>query len=456
MAGGYHLFSTGEVLTAANVDNYLMNQTVMVFASAAARTSALAGVLAEGMQSYRLDAHINEYYTGSAWAAVPSSAKGNTIVILGDSITSYNGGPSIASPTSFWDSKGWFVWGNILLGGRLRCLNNGGMAGQTSAQIAARITTDAISFNPSWIHIMAGRNDDGVTTGQLTADTISNLTSMYTACYNAGIPVIASTIMPGPTSDTASKIQHDNDVNRWIRDYVRSTPGLYLNDMGETVVDVTTNWRSLAATTVPDRVHPNSPGAALMGKKFAAVMSPLVSPADLLAAGTGTENFLANPYMNGSGTSNPTSWNNTNSPAISYVPRTDNVQGSWVQYVVANGGGYADAHQNVSLTGTLAVGASCYFVAEVQVDTLDPSPAANTQAFDCYVQCYNGSSFTTKAYSSYWDTTYVNCPFPGTSGIYTTSAMIIPSGTTLVQVVIAMHGGGHYRVGRTALRVGNP
>ena len=51
MAGGYHLFSTGEVLTAANVDNYLMNQTVMVFASAAARTSALTGVIAEGMVS---------------------------------------------------------------------------------------------------------------------------------------------------------------------------------------------------------------------------------------------------------------------------------------------------------------------------------------------------------------------------------------------------------------------
>jgi len=70
MAGGYHLFSSGEVLTAANANNYLMNQTTMVFASAAARTSALAGVLAEGMVSYRTDSHILEYYTGSAWTSV--------------------------------------------------------------------------------------------------------------------------------------------------------------------------------------------------------------------------------------------------------------------------------------------------------------------------------------------------------------------------------------------------
>ena len=64
---GYHLFASGEVLTAANANGYLMNQTVMVFASAAARTSALSGVLAEGMASYRTDSHVLEYYNGSAW-----------------------------------------------------------------------------------------------------------------------------------------------------------------------------------------------------------------------------------------------------------------------------------------------------------------------------------------------------------------------------------------------------
>ena len=69
---GYHLFSTGEVLTAANVNDYVMKQTVMVFASAAARTTALSGVLREGMISYRTDSHITEYYNGSAWATLGS------------------------------------------------------------------------------------------------------------------------------------------------------------------------------------------------------------------------------------------------------------------------------------------------------------------------------------------------------------------------------------------------
>lgn len=380
---------------------------------------------------------------------------GNTIVLFGDSITAYNGGPTIASPTSYWDSKGFFTWGNILLGGRLKILSNAGIAGDHTYQMLARISTDVLAFNPSWVHIMGGRNDDGVTAGQLTADTISNLTSIYSKCLGAGIRVVAGTILPGPTTDTANKIQHDDDVNRWIRDYVRSNSGIILNDMGEAVTDVTTDWRSLATLTV-DRIHPNSPGAAVMGKKFAAVMSPLVSGADLLAAGAGTENFLANPYTNGSGITAPTSWTQGGGTATkSYVPRTDNVQGSWFQAAVANGG-TAFYTQNIALAGAFAVGASCYFVAEVQCDTLDSAPAANTQAFYIYMQCYNGSTFTTKAFAAYWDTSYVNVPFPGSAGIFTTTAMIIPAGTTLVQCVISMNGGGNYRVGRAAVRIGTP
>jgi hypothetical protein len=71
MAGaGYKLFQTGDVLTAAQVNTYLNEQTVMVFANAAARTSALTSVLAEGMVSYLQDTNAVEVYNGSAWVGV--------------------------------------------------------------------------------------------------------------------------------------------------------------------------------------------------------------------------------------------------------------------------------------------------------------------------------------------------------------------------------------------------
>jgi hypothetical protein len=68
---GYKEFATGDVLTAADANGYLASQVVMVFASAAARTSAIASPQ-EGMISFRKDADAMEYYSGSAWVAVDS------------------------------------------------------------------------------------------------------------------------------------------------------------------------------------------------------------------------------------------------------------------------------------------------------------------------------------------------------------------------------------------------
>ncbi len=71
-ASGYKLFVTGDVLTAAQVNDYLMLQTVMVFASSAARTTALSGVLAEGLTSYLKDTNSFEIYDGSGWVSYGS------------------------------------------------------------------------------------------------------------------------------------------------------------------------------------------------------------------------------------------------------------------------------------------------------------------------------------------------------------------------------------------------
>jgi len=65
---GFKDFVTGEVLTANDVDGYLM-QGVWVFASAAARTAAVTSPQ-EGNMSYLKDTNSTEYYSGSAWVAI--------------------------------------------------------------------------------------------------------------------------------------------------------------------------------------------------------------------------------------------------------------------------------------------------------------------------------------------------------------------------------------------------
>jgi predicted secreted protein len=70
---GYIEFTTGDVLTAASANGYLASQVVMVFADAAARTSAIASPQ-EGMISYLKDTNATQYYSGSAWVSVGGSS----------------------------------------------------------------------------------------------------------------------------------------------------------------------------------------------------------------------------------------------------------------------------------------------------------------------------------------------------------------------------------------------
>lgn len=80
MAGaGYRTFTAGQVLTAAQVQTYLQDQAVQVYASAAARTSALGTALATGMVSYRTDGTAVEFYNGSAWVALDSVSGVSTL-----------------------------------------------------------------------------------------------------------------------------------------------------------------------------------------------------------------------------------------------------------------------------------------------------------------------------------------------------------------------------------------
>ena len=71
MGSGFRTFTAGEVLTASNVQNYLMDQSVMSFAGSAARSSAIGTAnFEEGMVSYLQDTNLVEVYNGTNWASV--------------------------------------------------------------------------------------------------------------------------------------------------------------------------------------------------------------------------------------------------------------------------------------------------------------------------------------------------------------------------------------------------
>jgi hypothetical protein len=80
---GRKTFTSGEVLTAANVQGYLMDQSVMVFASASARSSALGTAVSAGMFTYLQDTLSFEGYNGTTWAAVGSAGGFNAFMLMG-------------------------------------------------------------------------------------------------------------------------------------------------------------------------------------------------------------------------------------------------------------------------------------------------------------------------------------------------------------------------------------
>ena len=92
MAGlGAKLFTAFSKLTAAQVNGYLMDQTIMRFANAAARDAAFGGAgeptLAEGMHCYLDDTNVLQSYTGSAWVSVASSSGSVLQVVYGSTST---------------------------------------------------------------------------------------------------------------------------------------------------------------------------------------------------------------------------------------------------------------------------------------------------------------------------------------------------------------------------------
>jgi hypothetical protein len=80
---GFKTFNTGDVLSAADTNGYLM-QGVLVFADAAARSAAITSPQ-EGQTSYLKDTDVIQVYSGSAW--VTKSGGSSPLTTKGDLYT---------------------------------------------------------------------------------------------------------------------------------------------------------------------------------------------------------------------------------------------------------------------------------------------------------------------------------------------------------------------------------
>jgi hypothetical protein len=80
---GFKTFATGDILTAADTNGYLMSQTVMVFADSTARTAAITSPQ-QGMVTFLKGTNSTEYYNGSAWVAIGGGGLSSPLTTKGD------------------------------------------------------------------------------------------------------------------------------------------------------------------------------------------------------------------------------------------------------------------------------------------------------------------------------------------------------------------------------------
>ena len=81
MAGsGWRTFTSGAVLTAAQVQNFLQDQVVQVYSNSAARSSALGTAVSSGMLSFLTTGAQLDYYNGAGWTGLNYTSITNSTV----------------------------------------------------------------------------------------------------------------------------------------------------------------------------------------------------------------------------------------------------------------------------------------------------------------------------------------------------------------------------------------
>jgi hypothetical protein len=174
---GFKDFVTGEVLTAADVDGYLM-QGIWVFANATARDAAVTSPQ-EGNFAYLKDTNTTTYYTGSAWTNLDTTGMVNPMTTTGDTIYSSSGSTparlGIGSTGQVLTVSGGLPsWANP---------SSGGMTLLDTVSLSGSSTTSA-TFSSSYEMLMVyvekfAFNENRLLRIRLNGDSGSNYVSMY-------------------------------------------------------------------------------------------------------------------------------------------------------------------------------------------------------------------------------------------------------------------------------------
>lgn len=183
-----------------------------------------------------------------------------TVVALGDSTTAGTPGfesPIEAPPDGSGNPESQYAYWLMRAHPGWRVLNRG-INGERTDQIQQRFNRDVLQANADLVIIVAGVND--IYQGRTAESVQAGLLAMYGAARDAGIPVVAGSILPYNTA-TPEQNARMHAVNEWIRDDATRQTGVIFCD---TRAAVAMPERPDVLLSSPDDIHPSPDGYRLM------------------------------------------------------------------------------------------------------------------------------------------------------------------------------------------------
>jgi lysophospholipase L1-like esterase len=193
------------------------------------------------------------------------------IAALGDSTTA--GAPGFQSPLESpprgrGDATSQYAYWLMQADPEWEVLNKG-INGERSDQMRARFARDVVAEKPAIVIIIAGVND--VYQGRPAAHVIEQLQWMYRRARDAGIRVIAGTIIPYNTA-TPEQNASMREINSWIRR--QRVPGVLESVDTRAAVAAPGNSDKLSETV--DQLHPSPSGYRAMADAIRPVIEHIL------------------------------------------------------------------------------------------------------------------------------------------------------------------------------------
>lgn len=384
-------------------------------------------------------------------------------------------------------NNGYWTWADLLLSGRFVLLNNGGIAGERLAEIAARVTLDVLAFAPQYCVFLAGTND--VRGGTTDSTVLFGLwKTAVLPMLAAGVTVICGTVMTYATGDanlTTAKVQAIQDFNYQIRQFCARTRGAILWDTHAAWIDPTQTDGRVLANMCEDTLHPSPLGAYNMGLALSNALSPLArvnlslpsSLADAYGVTSTSKNLADNPLFvttgsgvvgagvaegSGAGTSVASSWRaevfGTCTATASLVARTVVADGDTLGnnqrmvFAMSANNDSGQIRQN-GLSARIVTGDVIYAECAVSASTLP----ATLKRFNLNINLTVAGVIYSSVTGSGASTSNVN-PTANVAGVLRSPPMKVPAGSiTALEIVLFVQttgaaAGFTVNMGRAQLR----